>query len=598
MKILTKYILPVGVCCCLGVITACQKHPLPEQVLSDISIPAAPQEPSVAGEDVVLEKENGEEQDKGIEEPIPVKPVDFFESSETAEPVDSPYTHADLEYFDRRLKGYEAKLSRWQNLQDTISLLDMKVEKLPEWQFCLQKLQGITAEYGTMIHDPSGKDESQDDTWRADIAFLESDCENVFNLNAAVVSEKLQHYKALSASQVGKIIRHYADQNEYQRIITTYQNMTLNSGLDLDSAAKGIYGNALRQAGRLDEAADVFLDLLDTGEDSQSWIIRLQVAEILMATGNIERARTEYQKVTDFFDSWRTQEAVVQARLHMLEEPYYEEKALHLYSEALYAWLTGDGIEIPGTLKKNIKILETKYSGTIYADEGQRLMKEAEQNVQDFVIRELDKVIKFATENKFNKARDLLDSLTKLKIHEEARSIIKVVADDVERAEAEEKMLQEELRKQAIDEQWQQAVLFYDQKKYDRAIELFRQLVNTGYRQKAIKKMNEAVEIAAAEMRKQAALLFSRSRRIKDRDQQLALLYESQAILQEIIQRYPEAEVINKVSVNLEVIEKQILELNPPQPGRTGSDEDKVMENEGEKHLKNTSESVQDIKRE
>jgi tetratricopeptide (TPR) repeat protein len=319
---------------------------------------------------------------------------------------------------------------------------------------------------------------------------------------------------------------------------------------------------------------------------------------MLVALNDIEHARSQYLKVAEIFDTWREQEQTVESKLALLAASNRDEKALHLYSQALYSWMTGSGKEIPEVLEKNIKVLEMNYGGTIYADEGYKLMVQAEKSVQDFVIRELDEAIKLATENKFIKAHALIDSLQKLRIPADTMKIIKVVADDVKEVEAEERIFQKRLKEEAVDAKWDQAVLFFDQKEYDKAIELFRELVNTSYRKKAIKKMNEAVEIAAVEMRKQAALLFSRSRRIRDKEQQLALLYESQAILQEIIRRYPEAEVIKKVSINLEVIEKQILELNPPQPIETEFEENEIFENDSEKHLKKGSESAQDIERE
>lgn len=589
MKSLYRCALPLTLFSCLIFLASCQKRSVPEQVYSPIPMPSPAQDTTVSQEDTTLKKGSISDQEEWEKEPaLP----EATEKMGFSDPVVNRYFYA------ARLKGYNAKFSQWQALQSTIDALDTEVEKQAEWLVCLQKIEKISQGYDGIVNGTSGEDEPQFGIWQDDISFLESDCDTVYSVNVASVSEQLDHYKALSSAQVEQVILHYDDQHDYQRIISTYQNILVDTDQEVDPSIREIYGNALRNTGRLGDAVKILLDVAETREGVQSWHLRLQIAEMLVALNDIEHARSQYLKVAEIFDTWREQEQTVESKLALLAASNRDEKALHLYSQALYSWMTGSGKEIPEVLEKNIKVLEMNYGGTIYADEGYKLMVQAEKSVQDFVIRELDEAIKLATENKFIKAHALIDSLQKLRIPADTMKIIKVVADDVKEVEAEERIFQKRLKEEAVDAKWDQAVLFFDQKDYDKAIELFRELVNTSYRKKAIKKMNEAVEIAAVEMRKQAALLFSRSRRIRDKEQQLALLYESQAILQEIIRRYPEAEVIKKVSINLEVIEKQILELNPPQPIETEFEENESFVNDSEKHLKKGSESAQDIERE
>lgn len=589
MKSLYRCVLPLTLLPCLIFLASCQKRSVPEQVYSPIPMSSPAQDKTVSQEDTTLKKGSVSDQEEWEKEPA------LPEATETMgfpDPVVNRY------FYTARLKSYNAKFSQWQDLQSTINALDNEVEKQAEWLVCLQKIEEISRGYDGIVNGVSGENEPQFSIWQDDISFLESDCDTVYSVNVASASEQLDHYKALSSAQVEQVILHYADQHDYQRIISIYQNMLVDTDQEVDPGLREIYGNALLHTGRLGDAVKILLDVAETREGVQSWHLRLQIAEMLVALNDIEHARSQYLKVAEIFGAWREQEQIVESKLALLDASDRDEKALHLYSQALYSWMTGSGKEIPEVLEKNIKVLEMNYGGTIYADEGYKLMVQAEKSVQSFVIRELDEAIKLATENKFIKAHALIDSLQTLRIPEDTRKIIKVVADDVKEAEAEERILQKRLKEEAVDAKWDQAVLFFDQKEYDKAIELFRELVNTSYHKKAIKKMNEAVEIAAVEMRKQAALLFSRSRRIRDKEQQLALLYESQEILQEIIRRYPEAEVIKKVSINLEVIEKQILELNPPQPSETEFEENEIFVNDSEKHLKKRGESVQDIESE
>ncbi|MBW1792683.1 MAG: hypothetical protein JRJ14_10605 [Deltaproteobacteria bacterium] len=87
--------------------------------------------------------------------------------------------------------------------------------------------------------------------------------------------------------------------------------------------------------------------------------------------------------------------------------------------------------------------------------------------------------------------------------------------------------------------------------------------MNSEYQNRALRKIDKATQIAAIDMRKRAALLFSKSRKISGMEKKAALLLESRSILQEIIRRYPEAKIIDKVVVNLDVIENQIRNLDP-----------------------------------
>ncbi|NOR10948.1 MAG: hypothetical protein GQ541_05615 [Desulfovibrionaceae bacterium] len=543
----------------ITILTACQKRPVPEIIQEErASFPF----PQVSQPIAAVEAPSDKDEEQGAEGEPEVAEI----------PPDTRYWEevfaadlSDVEFVSLRQKVYGNKISQWRMLVETIGSLDMEIGEPSLWQDCIKEMERILAGYDGIAKGLPEESHVQSAVWQNDILFLASDCEAVFAEQMVSVSEQLDHYTGLSVAQAEKVVSHYAEQENYERVIVLYQRLITATDRKPDLLTQEIYGHALQRTGKLAEASEVFLAVADFCENSKSWRLRLHAADMLTAIGSFDKALEQYRIVAESFDSWRTVDQAVQARLELLDLDNVQggNEGLHLYAQALRSWMTGSGKELPDVLFRNVRILENKYSGSIYAEEGIKLRIQVEDSVRGYVRRALEEIRSLVLEKKFHKAQRIVEELAQLKTPGETAQLIKIAEDEIKQAEADEKILQQQLKEESIAAQWQQANLFFDQKEYDKAIDLFRGLVNSEYQNRALRKIDKATQIAAIDMRKRAALLFSKSRKISGMEKKAALLLESRSILQEIIRRYPEAKIIDKVVVNLDVIENQIRNLDP-----------------------------------
>ena len=82
-------------------------------------------------------------------------------------------------------------------------------------------------------------------------------------------------------------------------------------------------------------------------------------------------------------------------------------------------------------------------------------------------------------------------------------------------------------------------------------------------RQQANQKIIEAANLAAAQMRKEAASLFSKAVKTSDIEKKEELLLDSHRLLSQIPVRFPQTELLDKVYQNISILEEQIRKIDP-----------------------------------
>ena len=95
-------------------------------------------------------------------------------------------------------------------------------------------------------------------------------------------------------------------------------------------------------------------------------------------------------------------------------------------------------------------------------------------------------------------------------------------------------------------------------KKYDESIALFSGLLNTSFGVKAGIQIEEASRLAAGDRRKEAAELFVRSNRATDPAARKELLLSSRVLLEDILRKYPQSGLDDKVRRNMDRIDREL----------------------------------------
>jgi outer membrane protein assembly factor BamD (BamD/ComL family) len=116
---------------------------------------------------------------------------------------------------------------------------------------------------------------------------------------------------------------------------------------------------------------------------------------------------------------------------------------------------------------------------------------------------------------------------------------------------------------QALQSTWNEGASFAESGDYDAAIAVFSELKGTEYNDRAQERIDELSLTAAKIERRRAADLFVRSMKTDDLENRKELLVESRQVLKDILEKYPDVEVAEKVEGNVRTVEKKMNELDP-----------------------------------
>ena len=468
----------------------------------------------------------------------------------------------DPQYVATRLALYEKKQLHWDNVSQTFQELDVVMAQPEKWQECLQWIDDIVRGYTALADGEQAAGEEPVlpfTAFKLDILYQESSCRSHFAEAVAAIPGALATYRHIISSQAAAVLFYYAGQKEYDKVLAAYQDLlvAVPSGTFSPELLE-LYGHALLKTGDMQQASQVFLKVADARGGAQGWPLRLQAAELLLAQGEFVRAREEYQRVVSFFADWHQKEKEIQGHVDLLAGWENHPAEMNLYRRALHGWLLFKGNELPRELIDSVTRLEGQYAGSDYALMARQLLNKASGSTGEYVDLQLEVVQDLVTEKEFGQALELLQLLTKRSVPPEKSILVQETLDEVQKLYALDVEEKKRLKEQELARKWQEAQGLFDQQKYDLAIAAFAAFLNTDKHEQAKDKMTSATNMAAVNLRKQAAGLFVKSRKIANGAQKAALLMESRRLLLIVLEKYPEADVISKVTQNRQVIEEQI----------------------------------------
>ncbi len=469
----------------------------------------------------------------------------------------------DSQYVAKRLDLYEKKQAHWQNVAATFLELDLAMEQPARWEECTALIGRIIIGY-TGVRDLAHGGVTRiaatpTEVFGQEISYLESDCEEIFVQAVAATPGALQNYREIISSQAEAVLFFYAGQEQYDKVIAAYEDLqAISSGGNRSAQVREVYAQALRATGQMAQASRVLLEIADAKGDGQGWPQRLQAAELLFAQGEFARARQQYQRVAVVFADWQRVESEVKDHVVLLSDFESHPKETSLYGQALYGWLLFDGSGLPRQLAESVARLEREFAETDHARMARQLLNKASGSAGEYVDLQLQVAGDLVAEKEFFQALELLGILSKSSLPDEKAQLVEETLREVQllnEQDIEEKKI---LKEQELADSWQEALHLFDQRKFDLAIAGFEALLSTSYQQEAKMKIVAAANLAAADLRKQAAGLFVKSRKVTHPEQKTDLLMKSRRLLLLIQKKYPEADVIPKVIQNQSAIEEQI----------------------------------------
>lgn len=486
-----------------------------------------------------------------------------------------PFDYADIEFIQHRLIVYENKYDRW--LVITESELDgaMAEEIASFAPICSRKLENIISGYHEIIerlqqHNATGIDTGANVDFKGmqqlDINFLESKCDKLIETDlAAQLEAKSPVEPGTSFSELEAAIEVQMANGDYQEVLSAYSSLVADFPERQPSLQTRLdYGRALQYTGQLNEAARHYKNMLTSDDlDIQPLSIQRTIADILLAAADVDAAELSYNTLTLQYQSVTAEKAWAQEQLAFLRSVEPESEEMLGYIELLREFQTYD-YKIHGPrLNEMINQFAQEHAGSPAAVSALRLKTFAAEQLQSWFGRQLVKIDTLVAEKKFSEANELLRKISGYSLPADLEVVVQKTYFDVARAEIHARENQRLKQEMELTTQWESAVKLLDSRQYDAAISAFTDLIGTEYDEQARMKITEAADEAAGEMRKEAASLFIKAGRTTDMEHKKRLLADSYKLLSDILAKYPQTELLEKVQQNIAILEEQIERLDP-----------------------------------
>lgn len=514
------------------------------------------------------------------------------------------FSEADLRFVEQRLAVYEKKFRQWLEVRAGKGGLARDMVGPLQWQGCSGRFERILSGYQRMQEEiiasrsPSPwadntEQSDMDDILQQDIAFMESRCgrppgpgpdEPGPSLQTAAVSRKM------AAQSAEALIVAYVNQGNDIEAISAFQDLGRKfPGHVPDAVTRQQYGLALLRTGQRKAAGAVFSRLaaeaVNTDLKQTPWQRQHNLADLLLAAGDLSGAQSLYQQLAQAHAGLAAEHKRLQVQVDAL-------RALRVdRSEETNAYLTlfrgvtlFSGRQGGPALIKQADRFDRTLPGTPLAASARYLRQTVEERLTAWAGSRLQRVNILMKQGNKQQAKSVLEELAgadlPAAVQERVESMLteinaraEVSGDTVTIVQAgptvEQKPLslltgdEVTLQEQSLAMQWEAANRSLEMRHYDEAIKGFTALLPTDYGAMAGIKIKTVAKQVAAENRKQAAILFAKATKTTNPERKKELLLSSRRLLADIIEKYPQAGIMDKVRRNLDNLDRYIRRYDP-----------------------------------
>jgi len=499
----------------------------------------------------------------------------IFGHKESVKAKEVVVNYADIMFVEQRLKQYEYKFEQWLEISG-IDPGDKPAEELTALETeCVQKLERILTGYNLLLERMlQDKTVSTDKIamldpkkmQQLDISFLESRCGEVLAIEFQTQFEfMVEEQEEISFDEALKIIASSVEQGNYQEALLAYSSLTHSfRGQKPPLSTQLNYGLALQYTGQVEAAARHFTTMLDSGDLSiEPLSLQREIADLLLASDNIAAAEYYYDSLILAHESIEAEKSWAVEQLAFLRSVNFESEDMSAYIRLLREFEMYDYRIYGAELNEKINSFAMEYTGSPVAVSALRLKSFTLARLRSWFGRELVKIDALVKDNKFTEATDILKNMTRYYLPAELQAIVQKTFYEVSQAEMQEMETQKRIEEMELTEQWEAAVNLLDSQRFDIAILAFEALMGTEYEERATAKIVETANLAAGRMRKEAASLFIRAGKSHDLEQKKELLLDSHRLLNQILVKYPQTDLLDKVNQNIAILEEQIRKFDP-----------------------------------
>lgn len=499
----------------------------------------------------------------------------IFGRVETTQVERIPVSFADVEFVQQRLNEYQVKLGQWLEISEAAAESDLAGEISERGAECVQLLERILTGYSLLLDRmqqsetvPVDKIATVDPRkmQQLDITFLESRCSEILSTDSQAQPDFVEETGPPSSfEETQKIINEQVNTQNYHEALIGYAGLLQDyPGQEPSISTQLNYGFALQYTGQVEEAAKHFSKMLASGELAvEPLSLQLDIADLLLASGNIGAAESYYENFILAHKSIEAEKKWAAEQLDFLRSAEPESGDMLAYMELLHEFQVYDYRIHSVALNEKLNTFITEHAGSPVAVSAQRLKTFTVDQLNSWFGRQLVKIDFLVTEKKFTEATDILKNMARYYLPADLQAVVQKTYYEVAQAEQYETENQRRIQEMELTEQWEAAVLLMDSQRFEEAIFAFEALMGTEYEEKANLKIVEAANLAAGQMRKEAASLFIRAGKTPDIEKKKELLLDSHRMLNEILARFPQTDLLDKVQQNIAILEEQMMKIDP-----------------------------------
>jgi tetratricopeptide (TPR) repeat protein len=486
----------------------------------------------------------------------------------------APVSYADKEFVQQRLKEYQNKLNLWLELSETDEESKLAEELSARGIECVQLLERLLTGYSLLLERMQQSETVHIDRTatvdpkrmqQLDIAFLESRCVDILTTDKPSQPELTAEEAQSPFEETQKVIASLLNNEKYQDAILWYSSLEQDYPNQKPSIQTELnYGLALQYTGQVEAAAKQFSKMLASGDlATEPLSLQLEIAELLLASGNIAAAETYYESTIKAHKSKEAEKNWALAQLDFLRSVDPQTEGFLSYIKLVHDFQVYDYRVHSVALNRLVDAFEIEHSDSPLAEGALRLKEFTIQQMHSWFDRQLVTVDALVENKRFAEAAEILKNMTHYYLPADMQAIVQKTYYEVGQAEIQETEYQRLLKEQELTEKWETAIHLMDSQRFEDAIAAFETLQETELAEKASFKIVEAANLAAVQMRKDAASLFMQASKTPDVEKKKELLLDSHRMLNEVLVKFPQTDLLEKVQQNLTILEEQIRKIDP-----------------------------------
>jgi tetratricopeptide (TPR) repeat protein len=477
-----------------------------------------------------------------------------------------------------RIFAYGGKLERWKELDSQAVESPLSEEDAAQMVRCFRRLQDVLGGYNAFRSelmqrsDQSISLRDQDTLSQLqlkDIEFLETSCGVLLGdagIPLATAREPVVAGGDLAV--IEKLIDDSSANNQHGEILQTWSQLAEEEHGRVRPKSKILVANAMVAMHQEEKAAELYQGLveeLSSTREVPSDLLSLRkiLADLYIASGRYGAAALQYQQIVDDYQSLGALEDSAKLHLSMLERATDDSQELKDYGAILRNQLgyvaARDGFTVLWQADKFL----TNYPYSPVAPIVDSIRGESMSSAEKWFADFLGEVDRLAAEKNYAEALKLLATMpsdiigTDQQLAVQEKNDALLLAEAVDRETVRMSMLQE------LQNRWNNAMLLAKEGRYDEALAVFSELLDTDYGPRAAAKIEEIALEAASSERKKAADIFIRYTKTTDLESRKKLLIETRRVLKGIPEKYPNAEIIPKVIDNIRRVEEEMNSIDP-----------------------------------